>query len=240
MTDKLLPCPFCGGEPTIVRRAGASGIRCTCAGKRFLHTYGKTVEEATTSWNDRASPPETHVEALARRLILEMDCMSNLPRNVARALLALDAALPENDVPPSCRGFAVGDQVVCIDNSYPSGRLTIGATYTVRDIGRTALGAEALGLVGYGNPGHVDYHSSRFKLASTVSSNEKSAPETPLRGVTDAERIEDLRLAAKAIRAYMPETLPADDDGKIHFARALAEAAADAIEAALAAEGSAE
>ncbi|WP_186458302.1 hypothetical protein, partial [Neorhizobium alkalisoli] len=32
---------------------------CTCAGKRFLHTYGKTVEEATTSWNDRASPPET-------------------------------------------------------------------------------------------------------------------------------------------------------------------------------------
>ena len=49
------------------------------------------------------------------------------------------------------------------------------------------------------------------------------------------DRLEDLRLAALAIRTYMPDTLPAGDDGKIHFARALAEAAADAIEAALAA-----
>jgi hypothetical protein len=67
------------------------------------------------------------------------------------------------------------------------------------------------------------------------------APQPHLAGVTDAERLEDLRLAAKAIRTYMPETLPAGEDGKIHFARALAEAAADAIEAVLATmEGSAE
>ena len=59
-------------------------------------------------------------------------------------------------------------------------------------------------------------------------------PQAHLRGITDAERLEDLRLAAKAIRTYMPETLPAGEDGKIHFARALAEDAADAIEAVLA------
>jgi len=47
------------------------------------------------------------------------------------------------------------------------------------------------------------------------------------------DRIEDLRLAASAIRTYMPDTLPADKDGKIHFARALAEAAAAVIEAHL-------
>lgn len=63
------------------------------------------------------------------------------------------------------------------------------------------------------------------------------SPSPQMVGVTDAERLEDLRLAAKAIRTYMPETLPADEHGKIHFARALAEAAADAIEAALTTEG---
>lgn len=53
MTAKPLPCPFCGGEPTIIRRTGAYGVRCTCEGKRFLHTYGKTETEAVESWNER-------------------------------------------------------------------------------------------------------------------------------------------------------------------------------------------
>ena len=52
---------------------------------------------------------------------------------------------------------------------------------------------------------------------------------------TDEERLEDLRLAAASIREWMPETLPASEDGQIHFARALAESAAEAIEAFLAA-----
>lgn len=70
--------------------------------------------------------------------------------------------------------------------------------------------------------------------AEAQREGDNPAPVTHLRGITDAERLEDLRLAAKAIRTYMPETLPADEDGKVHFARALAEAAADAIEAVLA------
>lgn len=60
------------------------------------------------------------------------------------------------------------------------------------------------------------------------------SPAPDVAGLTDAERLEDLRLAAKAVRTYMPDTLPAGEDGKIHFARALAESAAEAIEAFLA------
>lgn len=55
------------------------------------------------------------------------------------------------------------------------------------------------------------------------------------------DQFEELRLGALGIRTYMPETLPAGEDGKLHFARVLAEAAAEAIETVLAArEGSAD
>ncbi len=69
----------------------------------------------------------------------------------------------------------------------------------------------------------------------TERDNSTPAPVQQLMGATDAERLEDLRLAAAAIRTYMPDTLPTGEDGKIHFARALAEAAAEAIEGFLSA-----
>ncbi len=46
--------------------------------------------------------------------------------------------------------------------------------------------------------------------------------------------LEDMRLAAAGIRRWMPDTLPANEIGQVHFGRALAEAAAEAIEAYLA------
>ncbi len=48
-----------------------------------------------------------------------------------------------------------------------------------------------------------------------------------------ADLIEDLRLGAVGIRTWMPETLPANEQGQVHFARVLAEAAAESIEAIL-------
>lgn len=45
---------------------------------------------------------------------------------------------------------------------------------------------------------------------------------------------EEMRLAAASIRQWMPETLPANEAGQIHFARLLAESAAEAIEQYLA------
>lgn len=54
---------------------------------------------------------------------------------------------------------------------------------------------------------------------------EPPAPEDPR---------EEMRTAAASIREWMPETLPANEAGQIHFARALAESAAEAIERYLA------
>lgn len=52
---------------------------------------------------------------------------------------------------------------------------------------------------------------------------------------------EEMRLAAASIRQWIPETLPTNEAGQIHFARALAESAAEAIERYLATtEGSAD
>lgn len=60
------PCPFCGREPTIVRRAGAFGVKCTCEGKRFVHSYGKTEEAAILSWDMwHFNLPKSYLDALA-------------------------------------------------------------------------------------------------------------------------------------------------------------------------------
>lgn len=48
-----------------------------------------------------------------------------------------------------------------------------------------------------------------------------------------ADLLEKVRMGAVGIRTWMPETLPANEQGQVHFARALAEAAAEAIEAIL-------
>jgi hypothetical protein len=63
---KLLGCPWCGKQPEVVRRGGVAGVRCTCGGQRFLHTYGKTVEEAIQAWNTRPGPPPEWRERVAR------------------------------------------------------------------------------------------------------------------------------------------------------------------------------
>lgn len=52
MTEKLKPCPFCGGEADLIFRGGAWGVRCTR--EHFVHTYGATREGACTQWNTRA------------------------------------------------------------------------------------------------------------------------------------------------------------------------------------------
>ncbi len=61
---EVAPCPFCGGKPAFVERAGdAFGFRCTCGGKRHVHTYynpniqSRTgrIESAVAAWNCR--PP---------------------------------------------------------------------------------------------------------------------------------------------------------------------------------------
>jgi len=55
-SPNLLPCPFCGGEATVVDRSMGFTPRCTnldCPAA-FINLYYPTIEEAILAWNRRA------------------------------------------------------------------------------------------------------------------------------------------------------------------------------------------
>lgn len=99
------------------------------------------------------------------------------------ALATFRSSLPS----PQTRrdAFEVGDEVVCIDNSYPCGSLVIGQTYNVRHVGMTAIGCDSIGLVGIGNPGRADWHASRFRFATPPQPHMRGNDETALQAVID-------------------------------------------------------
>lgn len=65
MSDiKLKPCPFCGREPEISNRAGATStgedwfINCRGEGYTFhahAHTHGESLEQVRDLWNTRSA-----------------------------------------------------------------------------------------------------------------------------------------------------------------------------------------
>lgn len=78
--------------------------------------------------------------------------------------------------------------------------------------------------------------TGQMEIEPDVTAAELGVNGQPL---TLTELREEMRLAAASIRQWMPETLPANEAGQIHFARLLAESAAEGIEQFLAAsEGS--
>lgn len=78
--------------------------------------------------------------------------------------------------------------------------------------------------------------TGQMEIEADVTAAELGVNGQPL---TLDELREEMRLAAASIRQWMPETLPANEAGQIHFARLLAESAAEGIEQFLAAsEGS--
>lgn len=66
MTDKLLPCPFCGGTNAKLRThslAPMSWVSCVDCGLEAPTETGVTDEAAVAYWNRRAAPPQTRVKA---------------------------------------------------------------------------------------------------------------------------------------------------------------------------------
>lgn len=54
MSKNLLPCPFCGGEPSMVSEAGNRHyIRCLSCDQQFEQS---DEESAARAWNRRTSP----------------------------------------------------------------------------------------------------------------------------------------------------------------------------------------
>lgn len=53
--DALLPCPFCGGNPSLAR-CGFGTARVTCMDCGAEGQYCQSHEDAITAWNTRAQP----------------------------------------------------------------------------------------------------------------------------------------------------------------------------------------
>ncbi len=63
MTDKLKPCPFCGGEARITDVFGRTGIVCKYCFAEMRGYLDMTPEEMTRYWNTR-KPMDRIVERL--------------------------------------------------------------------------------------------------------------------------------------------------------------------------------
>lgn len=69
MSDKLKPCPFCGGEARLV---GHYPYSITCCNCRATTVVCDTPEKAIDAWNNRVLPPFTLDELDAiRRMFAE-------------------------------------------------------------------------------------------------------------------------------------------------------------------------
>lgn len=53
VTQDLLDCPFCGGEPTTYEGTYTSSVKCDNG--HAIHVYKPTIAEAVDAWNTRQS-----------------------------------------------------------------------------------------------------------------------------------------------------------------------------------------
>ena len=68
MSDKLKPCPFCGGEARLI---GHSPYSITCCNCRTTTVICNTPDDAIDAWNNRVQPTFTPDELDAIRRMFD-------------------------------------------------------------------------------------------------------------------------------------------------------------------------
>lgn len=74
MDIKLLPCPFCGGEPRLTVDDGVPPevwVHCPNCGE--FHQEFHTKESAIIDWNTRYYPPQLRICATCKYVVGEQD-----------------------------------------------------------------------------------------------------------------------------------------------------------------------
>ena len=72
MSDKLKPCPFCGGEARLI---GHSPYSITCCNCRTTTVICNTPDDAIDAWNNRVQPTFTPDELDAIRRNIRGNCV---------------------------------------------------------------------------------------------------------------------------------------------------------------------
>lgn len=72
--------------------------------------------------------------------------------------------------------------------------------------------------------------SARAKEAQSRAASGRGGLDDPLRAETPPNPREELRMSARMIRTWMPESFPANELGQVHFVRCVIDAVAEAIE----------
>ena len=85
MSDKLKPCPFCGGMNLYYAAGRFYAVECSDCGAKVVGAF-RTEEEAAEAWNRRVQPTFTpdEIDIIARYMRQDFDGNGALERAILK------------------------------------------------------------------------------------------------------------------------------------------------------------